>query len=163
MHLFYFVSIAFHSCNAPFKTRGMKNFWPVWFFKSASAFTTQHESPWTRNGVILLKLKWKVTLQNFRSPAKKWNVDHKNVIHSKSKQLYFNVAWNECYLLISMISNESDLNAMLATFKWIWSQMLSQKCRPRPTMKVPPFGTPQICLQEYEMKEEHVFCSLKIW
>jgi len=93
MHLFYFVSIAFHSCNAPFKTRGMKNFWPVWFFKSASAFTTQHESPWTRNGVILLKLKWKVTLQNFRSPAKKWNVDHKNVIHSKLKQLYFNVAW----------------------------------------------------------------------
>jgi len=29
---------------------------------------------------------------NFRSPAKKWKVDHKNVIHSKSKQLHFNLA-----------------------------------------------------------------------
>jgi len=25
-------------------------------------------------------------------PAKKWKVDHKNVIHSKSKQLHFDMA-----------------------------------------------------------------------
>jgi len=37
-------------------------------------------------------------LQYFRSPAKKWKVDHKNLIYSKSKQLYFNVAYDECDL-----------------------------------------------------------------
>ena len=113
MHLFYFVSIAFYRCNAPFQTRGMKNFLPLCFFENASAFRTQRESPWTWNGVILLKLKWIVTLQNFRSPAKKWNVDHKNVIHIKLKQLYFNVAWNQCYLIL------------------VWSQMkvISTQCR----------------------------------
>jgi len=35
---------------------------------------------------------WKgVTLQNFRSPAKKWKADHKILIYSKSKQLHFDV------------------------------------------------------------------------
>jgi len=57
-------------------------------FQSASAFTTQRKLPWTRKGVTLQNFKWIVTLQNFRSPAKKWK-DHKNVIHSKSKQLHF--------------------------------------------------------------------------
>jgi len=45
--------------------------------------------PWTQVGV---------TLQKFRSPAKKWKVDHKNLIHSKSKQLHFNVVYSECDL-----------------------------------------------------------------
>jgi len=51
-----------------------------------------------RKGVTLQNFKWRVTLQNFTSPVKKWKVDRKNVIHSKSKQLHFKVAWNECDL-----------------------------------------------------------------
>ena len=39
--------MTFQRCNAPFKTRGIKCFWPLRCL-SASAFTTQHESPWTR-------------------------------------------------------------------------------------------------------------------
>jgi len=31
-------------------------------------------------GATLQNFEWRVTLQNFRSPAKKWKVDHKNVI-----------------------------------------------------------------------------------
>ena len=46
----------------------------------------------TRKDVTLQNLKWRFTLKNFRLPAKKWKADHKNVIHSKSKQLNFNVA-----------------------------------------------------------------------
>ena len=59
---------------------------------SVGAFTTQRESPWTRKSPTFQNFKWIVTLQNFRSPAKKWKIDHKNVIHSKSKQLHFNMA-----------------------------------------------------------------------
>jgi len=45
-------------------------------FQSAKAFTTQRELPWTRKGVTLQNFKWRVVLQNFRSPAKKWKIDH---------------------------------------------------------------------------------------
>jgi len=75
--------MAFQRYNAPFQTQGIKSFLATAVFQSASAFTTQRGSPWTRKGVAL---------QNFGSPAKKWKVDHKNVIQSKSKQLHFNVA-----------------------------------------------------------------------
>jgi len=60
--------MTFPRYGAPFQTRGMKSFLASAMFQSASAFTTQRESPWTRKGV---------TLQNFKSSAKKWNVDHK--------------------------------------------------------------------------------------
>jgi len=46
---------------------------------------------WTRRGVTLQNFKWIVSLQNFRSPARRWKVNHKNVIHSESKQIHFNV------------------------------------------------------------------------
>ena len=54
-------------------------------------------------------------------PAKKWTVDQKNMIHSKSKQLHFNIAWNECGLKwlwspMTVVSNDCGL-------KWLWSQM----------------------------------------
>jgi len=63
-------------CNAPFQTRGMRSFLASAVLQSASAFTTQRESPWTRKSVTLQNFKWRVTLQNFRSPAMKWKVDH---------------------------------------------------------------------------------------
>ena len=67
-------------CNAPIQTRGMKSFLSSAVFSSASAFTTQRESTWTRKGATLQNFKWRVALQNFRTPAKKCKLDHKNVI-----------------------------------------------------------------------------------
>jgi len=63
----------------------------------------------------------RVTLQNFRSSAKKWKVDHKNPIHSKSKQLHFTTEKNEGGLKrkkshVNVVSNECGLKGM-------WSQM----------------------------------------
>jgi len=57
-----------------------------------------------------------------------WKLDHKNLIHSKSKQLHFNIAQNECDLKwmwcqLYVVSNECGL-------KWMWSQMnvVSNEC-----------------------------------
>jgi len=78
-------------CNAPFQTRGMKNFLTSAVFESTSAFTTQREPSWTRKGVILQNFKWIVIFQNFRPLPKKWKVNHQNVIHNKSQQFHFSV------------------------------------------------------------------------
>jgi len=48
--------------------------------------------PWKWKSVTLQNVKWSVTLQNFKSPAKKRKVDHQNLIYCKWKQLHFNVA-----------------------------------------------------------------------
>jgi len=37
--------MTFQKCNAPFQTRGIKSFLASALFQSASAFTTQRESP----------------------------------------------------------------------------------------------------------------------
>jgi len=84
--------LTLQKCNAPFQTQGMKSFLASAMFRSEGVFTTQRESPWTWKAVSLQNVKQRVTLQNFISPAKKWKIDHKNVIHSKSKQLHVNVA-----------------------------------------------------------------------
>jgi len=79
------------------------------------------------------------------SPTKMWKVDHKNVIHSKSKQ--FNVTWrkmnvisNECGLKrlwshMTVVLNEcgrSQMNVVsnACGFKRMWSQMhvVSNEC-----------------------------------
>jgi len=70
----------------------MKSFLASAVLLSASAFTTQCESPWTWKGITLQNFKRIVILKNFRSSAKKWKVDHKNLMHSKSKQLHCKVA-----------------------------------------------------------------------
>jgi len=83
--------MTFQMCDTAFQAGDMKNFLVSAVFQSVGAFTTQPESLRTRKSVTLQN-------RNFRSPAKKFKVDRKNVIHSKSKQLHFNVAANECDL-----------------------------------------------------------------
>jgi len=85
----------FHRCNAPFQTREMKNFWPLCFFKSCKC---------------ICNATW-VTL------------NHKNVIHSESKQLHFNAAWNECYL--KLVWSEMKV---ISTQCWLVSNEYVLKC-----------------------------------
>ena len=66
-------------------------------------------------------------------------VDHKNVIHSKSKQIHFNMAYKECDLKwvlsqVNVVSNKCGLKSMWSQnecgLKWMWSQMnvVSNEC-----------------------------------
>jgi len=52
---------------------------------------TQRESPLDTEGRNLVKLQMKSPCKT-SVPAKKYKVNHKNLIHSKSKQLHFSVA-----------------------------------------------------------------------
>jgi len=61
-----------------------------WWHEVLQGLQPSMSQPWTRKGVTLQNFIWIVTLQNFRSSAKKWKVDHKNLIRIKSKQLHFN-------------------------------------------------------------------------
>jgi len=62
-----------------------------------------------------IQLQMNGHLQNFRSPAKKWNVDHKNRIHSKPNECglkWKSVMWmwsqmKKCH--VNVVSNECDL------------------------------------------------------
>jgi len=67
-------------------------FWTQRYFKVGVHLQPCMSHPWTRKGVTLHNFKWRGTLQTFRYPTKRWMVDHKNLIHSTSKQLHFNVA-----------------------------------------------------------------------
>ena len=82
----------FRSATLPSKPEVWRVFWCLRCFKVWVHLQPSVSHPWTRKGVTLQNFKWIVALQNFRSPAKKWKVHRKNLIHSKSKQLHFNVA-----------------------------------------------------------------------
>jgi len=81
----------FRGETLPSKPEVWRAFWPLRCFE-----TRVHLQPSVSHlghgRAQPCKTSNEVTLQNFRSPVKKWKVDHKNEMHSKSKQLLFNVA-----------------------------------------------------------------------